>query len=310
MVRSYFVFLIVIAPLLVPAASSAWAGGGLPDSPGGQHGWNETIRDLENEALASPLDGAAQLRLAKALAQAGQLGEANSHLDRALTLGAPAGLVAFARAQNLALAADRDAAFQQLDLAVELGVAPVLQPLSDPFLASLRADARFAVFLDKFNRAVAPCRYDAHYREFDFWLGAWDVRRNGSSEHAPPSENIITQEHEGCVVQEHWRSNAGGTGSSFNIYDTTRKRWFQTWVDSDGELHEYRGNPDEHGNMIFSGETPGGPGRPARVQTRLSFLRLDSDHVRQLSESTIDGAKTWTVNYDLIYTRRGGAALK
>ena len=94
-----------------------------------------------------------------------------------------------------------------------------------------------------------PCRTDARYRAFDFWVGAWDVRPANAAPDAPPAENIVTLEHDGCVVQEHWRGRRDNTGSSFNIYDASRKMWFQTWVDSTGELHEYRGNPDEHGNM-------------------------------------------------------------
>jgi len=104
---------------------------------------------------------------------------------------------------------------------------------------------------------------------------------------------------------EHWTSIGGGTGSSFNIFDASRGGWFQTWVDSGGGLHEYRGNPDARGDMIFDqGETPGGPGQPARVPTRLSFFRLGPDKVRQFSETSLDGGATWTPNYDLIYTRR------
>jgi hypothetical protein len=84
--------------------------------------------------------------------------------------------------------------------------------------------------------------------------------------------------------------------------------WFQTWVDSTGGLHEYHGNLDAKGNMAFIGETPGQPGQPARMPTKLTFFRLGPDQVRQLSEISTDGGKTWTINYDLLYTRRKPAA--
>jgi hypothetical protein len=175
----------------------------------------------------------------------------------------------------------------------------------------MKADARFKTFLENLDRRSHPCRYDPHYRDFDFWIGEWDVRPPGSPANAPAAENIITQEFEGCVLQEHWKPGGAGTtgggGSSFNIYDATRKMWFQTWVDSIGGLHEYHGNLDEHGNMAFIGESPGGPGKPARVPTRLTFFRLGADQVRQFSEVSADGGKTWTTNYDLIYTRRKAA---
>jgi len=153
------------------------------------------------------------------------------------------------------------------------------------------------------GRDAAPCRHDPRYRAFDYWIGEWDVRRNGAPLSAPPSENIVTLEHGDCVIHEHWKAASGGTGESFNIFDASRSEWFQTWVDASGGLHEYRGNPDASGNLVYSGEVVHRPGGP-RVRTRLSFIRLGPDTVRQLSERTVDGGATWQTNYDLVYTRR------
>lgn len=149
-----------------------------------------------------------------------------------------------------------------------------------------------------------PCRDDARYRALDFWVGTWDVRRREAPPDSPASENVITLEHGDCVVIEHWRAARGGSGTSINIFDASRGLWYQTWADSGGGLHEYRGNPDEKGNMVFTGEVPGGTGELSRRPTRLTLFREGPDRVRQFSESSVDGGKTWTVNYDLIYTRR------
>ena len=150
----------------------------------------------------------------------------------------------------------------------------------------------------------APCRDDPRYRAFDFWIGTWDVRPRGAPPDSPVSENIITLEHGDCVLIEHWRAARGGTGTSLNIFDASRGMWYQTWADSGGGLHEYRGNPDDHGNMVFNGEVPGTASQPARLPTRLTFFREGPDRVRQFSQSSVDGGKTWTTSYDLIYTRR------
>ena len=83
----------------------------------------------------------------------------------------------------------------------------------------------------------------------------------------------------------------------------SRDRWYQTWVDNSGGLHEYKGGL-EGANMVYFADLAPPPGQTGRVPTRLTFFNLDPNHVRQLSESTADGGKTWTVNYDLIYTRR------
>ena len=154
----------------------------------------------------------------------------------------------------------------------------------------------------------APCREDPRYRAFDFWVGAWDVRPPGAAPDSPAAENVITLEHGDCVVIEHWRSVRGGTGVSLNIFDASRGMWYQTWADSGGGLHEYRGGPDANGNMVFNGEIPGEAGQPARLPTRLTFFREGPDRVRQFSQSSADGGKTWKTNYELIYTRRKDAA--
>jgi hypothetical protein len=56
--------------------------------------------------------------------------------------------------------------------------------------------------------------------------------------------------------------------------------------------------------MLLQGETPGAPGQPARVPTKLTLFRLGPDSVRQFSEISLDGGKSWTTSYDLTYRRR------
>ena len=159
------------------------------------------------------------------------------------------------------------------------------------------------------NPAPAPkappkppdCSAPVH-RQFDFWIGEWDVVP-ANAPNQKPATNIVTKEYGGCVIVEHWEA-PGHAGSSFNIYDRTRGEWRQTWVDTTGGLHEYRGGLKD-GNMVFIGDTPFGPTATfaGRRTIRLTFFPLGPDKVRQFSEAYMpDG--TWTVNYDLIYTRR------
>jgi hypothetical protein len=150
------------------------------------------------------------------------------------------------------------------------------------------------------------------YRQFDFWLGEWDVVPNpdtippGTPPPPPgqrPASNVIVKAHDGCVLVENWTAPTQ-TGQSFNIYDRASGRWHQTWVDSNGGLHEYWGNL-VGGAMVFHGEVPLGPGTRAagRRTVRLTFTRLDDTRVRQFSEG-LNADGTWSVNYDLIYSRR------
>ena len=287
--------------LAVPAHAAGW-----PEAEAAfsAQRWDEAVRGFERIVVADPKDAQAELRLATALLHVRRYEDATVHLDRAQALGIAPGALAYRRAALLALTGDPDAAFTQLDKALAGGMGPAAQPASEPLLAPLHADARFKPFLERYDRIVTPCRYDPRHRELDFWIGAWDVRQSGASPDSPAAENVVTLGYGDCVVQEHWRSLGGGTGSSFNIYDGSRKMWFQTWVDASGELHEYHGNLDGDGKMVFVGEVPGGAGQPACVPTRMTLTREGPDRVRQLSESSLDGGMTWSTNYDFIYTRR------
>jgi hypothetical protein len=154
------------------------------------------------------------------------------------------------------------------------------------------------------------------HRQFDFWLGEWDVVPNpATTPSGPPTAagapqkpglNVITSIDGGCVLLESWTAGPQ-TGHSFNIYDRTRQQWHQTWVDNSGGLHEYWGAL-VGGNMVFMGQVPLGPAAKfsGRRTIRLTFFPLGPDRVRQFSESlNVDG--TWSVNYDLIYTRRSNS---
>ena len=273
--------------------------------------WEEAAKLFGDVVKADPKSAVGEFRLGVSLLYLKQPQTAKAHLDAAETLGwAPAG-ISYRRAALLAQTGDMTGAFAMLEDSAAKGL-PASAPVApDPLMEPLKADPRFKGFLETLDRRAHPCKYDAHYREFDFWLGAWDVRPPGSPANSPAAENILTLEYDGCVLMEHWKPGGAGTtgggGSSFNIYDATRKMWFQTWVDSTGGLHEYHGNLDAEGNMAFIGETPGAPGQPARVPTRLTLSRQGPDQVRQFSEVSVDGGKTWTTAYELIYVRRKSA---
>lgn len=165
--------------------------------------------------------------------------------------------------------------------------------------------------------ATPPKPFDCsapEYRQFDFWVGTWDVVPNPATRPAgaptptpgaKPATNIVTSLDGGCVIMENWEA-PGQTGHSLNLFDRATRRWHQTWVDSNGGLHQYWGGLKD-GNMVFEGEVPLGPGSrfAGRRTVRLTFFPLPTGQVRQFSEAlNMDG--TWSVNYDLIYTRRQG----
>ncbi len=148
---------------------------------------------------------------------------------------------------------------------------------------------------------AAPCSSDPAFRDFDFWVGDWDVKPAQGPTPPQPMFNRITREERGCLIHEAW--NGGGlTGQSFNIFEASRRIWRQFWVDAGGTVHEYWGRWRD-GAMRMRGFIRS-PRFAAPLPVRLTFFRLGPDTVRQFSETSADGGTTWSTAYDFIYERR------
>jgi hypothetical protein len=98
----------------------------------------------------------------------------------------------------------------------------------------------------------SPCAAPS-YREFDFWLGQWNVFNSAGEQ---VGTNAVTAELDGCVVTESWTSSTGGRGRSINTYDVETGKWHQTWVTQFtlGHLRLSGGLVD--GVMTMHGERP------------------------------------------------------
>ena len=268
--------------------------------------WAEAAPLFDELVRREPANAAVRLQQGVVLLHLGRPDQGLTAIDKAAELGAPAPQVEFRRACAHAVRGDSTAALDALDRALQAGFGVLVQLQKEPLLESVRSTPRFASFVTRIERALNPCKHDPKYREFDFWLGTWDVVPNGAPPGTPGGVNVVTLEHGDCIVHEHWTGNI--TGESFNLYDKSRGTWVQTWVDSSGGLHEYRGGLDANGSMAFTAELAAVPGQTAnpngRVSTRLTFSKLPGGQVRQLSEQSSDGGKSWQVSYDLIYTRR------
>jgi len=141
--------------------------------------------------------------------------------------------------------------------------------------------------------APPPACQSAEHRQFDFWLGEWEVfLPNGRKAGDSRIESISA----GCALLENWNGNGGFSGKSLNSYDRSDKRWHQSWVDSSGSRLELAGAYGDK-RMVLS-SAPG-----ATVQ-RIAWSVNDDGSVRQLWESSADGGTTWTVQFDGRYVRR------
>ncbi len=154
-----------------------------------------------------------------------------------------------------------------------------------------------AVLVSSSAAATAgPCETSGH-RQFDFWLGQWEVRTPAGK---LAGINSIEREYDGCVIHERYATERGYKGESLNTYDAGRKVWHQTWVDNQGTLLLLEGSL-QGASMVLQGQGVGENGRP--IKHRITWTPSSSGSVRQHWESTNEQGQ-WTTVFDGLYTRK------
>jgi hypothetical protein len=143
-----------------------------------------------------------------------------------------------------------------------------------------------------------PACGSAQHRQFDFWVGRWDVYPTGKDQLV--AHSLIENLYGGCVIRENWMPLKGTDGGSLNTYDPEDKRWHQVWMDAangrvafDGELQE--------GKMVLTGNWRGAiaPGQDGLV--RMTYSKLEAGAVRQFGEISTDEGKSWKPFFDFTY---------
>jgi hypothetical protein len=266
-----------------------------PDAAFQAKNWRAAIKGYRELTQQSPTDARAWLRLALSLHGAGQHAEAIETAKEAGKRGAPPIMVAMAQVRAHGRTKNRDQAFTLLDEALAAGFRQPTLLKTDADFAELRKDARFKAALERADRAARPCVYSAQAREFDFWLGEWEVTANGGPAGTSSVQSIL----DSCVLFENWTGGGGSTGKSFNLYDAVTRSWRQTWVDNTGGIIDFRGGLRE-GAMVLTGETLGADGK--KTAQRMTFTPTSPNEIRQLWEQSSDGS-TWTVAFDGVYKR-------
>ncbi|HYG20791.1 MAG TPA: hypothetical protein VD816_17760 [Ohtaekwangia sp.] len=148
-----------------------------------------------------------------------------------------------------------------------------------------------------------PCMTNPQARQFDFWIGHWDVYVTGTKKHAGSSH--VEMAAGGCAILEHWTSiaNAPYTGNSINFIDPATKKWKQVWIGSEGiNVSEFLHGEYRDDAMRFEFATTDTSGK--KTLTHFYLFNETLDQVRQLHEISKDDGKTWTATYDFTYRRR------
>lgn len=241
-------------------------------------------------------------RLGVSLQATGQHQKALDALQKARDKGVPVSIVGYNLAGVFASLGQTDKAFAQLAEAVKQGYSHPDQMNTDPDLASLRSDPRFAGMLEQTRHNQTPCDYTAENRQFDFWVGDWNVVTTRGAE--PAGISHIERTIGDCVIWENWTSlgNSGYEGKSYNTYNASLKRWEQFWADNIGGMIHFYGGLKDGVMDFYTDELPQSDG--TKLQRHLQFFNLGPDKVRQFSQGSTDSGKTWTVEYDFTYNRK------
>lgn len=136
-------------------------------------------------------------------------------------------------------------------------------------------------------------------RQFDFWVGQWEVRDpDGELVGRNRIEPLFGQ----VGLQEHWEGASGLRGASYNVH--AGGRWHQTWVDSSGTLLLLDGGLRDD-TMVLEGPGPSPDDPAATVRNRISWSVIDGDpdRVRQQWQVSSDDGNTWSTVFDGQYSR-------
>ena len=145
--------------------------------------------------------------------------------------------------------------------------------------------------------AVPPACRAGEYRQFDFWVGDWEVR---DPQGRVVGHNRIAPVIAGCALREEWTSADGkNVGTSLNAYNQTDQRWHQSWVDNAGTRLDLVGGLRAGAMVLEQRQT----GASARDVERITWTPLPAGRVRQHWQSSKDGGRTWTTAFDGTYVR-------
>jgi tetratricopeptide (TPR) repeat protein len=261
--------------------------------------------EYENILKTDPGTALAWNRLGFSCYNLNQYDEAIKHFTKSLSLNPSDQLKPFVLirlAKSYGAKNDKENAIFFLQKAVEAGSLNWNEINTDKNLQLLKNEPGLTIIKEMIFAKINPCMSNPKNREFDFWVGEWDVVDTKTGRKA--GTNTITVVSGGCMLLENWMDvTQTGTGTSINYVNTETGKWEQIYKDNGiGMPVKYTDGEYINGVMKFSVVTKGSDGK--MQAGRFVFEKKSADEVRQYQEMTADEGKTWTMAFDLTYRRR------
>lgn len=155
--------------------------------------------------------------------------------------------------------------------------------------------------------AAADACPDAHARDFDFWLGDWNIQQKFLQPDGTwielPAHTSVARALDGCALVEHWQGQVQFfwegmeapepmRGLSVRAFDSDAGFWRIYWMDTRSPRFAapFEGTfADGRGEFFRTRDRPQGP-----QQSRITFSHPAPDAVHWDLALSNDGGETWT----------------
>lgn len=136
-------------------------------------------------------------------------------------------------------------------------------------------------------------------RQFDFWLGLWDVSWGEDEDEG--GTNRVELLFDGKMVQENFDAPLlNFRGMSLSVYDARGELWRQTWADNQGNYWTFTGRFQDGRMILFTEDIV--DGQP--VWLRMVFYNISADVIDWNWERSLDGGENWELRWHIHYRRK------
>jgi len=164
----------------------------------------------------------------------------------------------------------------------------------------LRSNKKFTSIISEAKANAYPCMNNAHNREFDFWVGQWNVYQTGTDYQVGKSK--IENVSGGCLILENWMAVGNpDEGKSMNFVNPKTGKWEQHYMGIAGVSQNYYNGEYMEGAMRYQGDGVNKAGD--KLLFHLTYFNESPNQVRQLLEQSVNDGKTWITLYDFTYKR-------
>ena len=174
----------------------------------------------------------------------------------------------------------------------ELGGSAAMTPKTPHLLLCLLLILAF--LMSTSAQAQQPNCTTPEFRQFDFWLGEWEMRDRASGTVLGRAK--VEKLSNGCMMREEWISSGGASGSNLSSYHAPEKGWQMASAFANAPLLISQGQ-FSNGQLVFVGQAQ-------QWMVRIVWAATDDpSRVKQTWENSSDGGKTWTMTFDAICVR-------